>query len=159
MPKDLIAKIDRELKELEYELTAELPKEIQRAAAQGDLSENAEYEAALEKQRMLQTKVRNLKKRRVELSQIDLSRLPNDRVGYGSTVVLYDLDDDVEITYKLLLGEETGGNNCISISSPIGKALLGRQEGDEVTVRVPAGEKHFEILTLTTLFDQQEAEA
>lgn len=158
MPKDLIAKIDRELKELEYELTAALPKEIQRAAAQGDLSENAEYEAALEKQRMLQTRLRNLKKRRVELSQIDLSRLPDDRVGYGSTVTLYDLDDDTEITYKLLLGEETGGgDNCISISSPIGKALLGKAEGDEVTVRVPSGEKHFEIMKLTTLADKQNA--
>jgi len=154
MPKNLIEKLDRELKELELELTSRLPKEIQRAAAQGDLSENAEYEAALEKQRMLQAKVRKLKKRRAELSQIDLSRLPKDRVGYGSTVVLYDLDNDTEITYTLKLGEETDEENCISISSPIGKALLGKREGDEVRVRVPAGEKQFEILSLTTLFDQ-----
>lgn len=154
MPKNLIERIDKELKEMEYQLTSELPKEIQRAAAQGDLSENAEYEAALEKQRMLQTKVRNLKKRRAELSRIDLSRLPKDRVGYGSTVVLYDLDDDREITYNLVMGEETDGDNCISITSPIGKGLLGRQEGDEVTIRVPSGEKHFEIMELTTFSEK-----
>ncbi len=155
MPKELIKKIDRELKEMEYELTQELPKEIQRAAAMGDLSENAEYEAALEKQRMLQAKLLKLKKRRVELSQIDFSRLPKDRVGYGSTVLLLDLDTDQEISYKLVMGEETDCDNCISISSPIGKALLGKREGDEVAIRIPSGTRNFEILELQTLFEAE----
>ncbi|MCK5880193.1 MAG: GreA/GreB family elongation factor, partial [Holophagae bacterium] len=132
MPKELINRIDRELKEMEYELTQELPKEIQRAAAMGDLSENAEYEAALAKQQMLQSKLLKLKKRRVELSQIDFSRLPKDRVGYGSKVVLFDLDEDKEISYTLVMGEEANSPDCLSISSPIGKSLLGKREGDEV---------------------------
>ena len=155
MPKELINRIDRELKEMEYELTQELPKEIQRAAAMGDLSENAEYEAALAKQQMLQSKLLKLKKRRVELSQIDFSRLPKDRVGYGSKVVLFDLDEDKEISYTLVMGEEANSPDCLSISSPIGKSLLGKREGDEVSIDIPSGTKNFEILELHTFFESE----
>ena len=155
MTKELLDKLTKEIKELEYELTVTLPKEIAKAAAQGDLSENAEYEAALEKQRLLQTKLMNLKKRRAEIAQIDLSRIPKDRISYGTTVVLYDLDKDEEITYTLVMPEETEeGTDKISITSPIGKALVGKKEGDEVTVRVPSGERNFEIVEITTLHDK-----
>lgn len=156
MTKEILDKLTREIKELEYELTVVLPKEIAKAAAQGDLSENAEYEAALEKQRLLQTKLMNLKKRRAEIAQIDVSRLPKDRISYGTTVVLYDLDRDEEITYTLVMPEETEeGSDKISITSPIGKALVGKREGDEVSVKVPSGERNFEIVEIKTLHDKQ----
>ncbi len=156
MTKEILDKLTKEIKELEYELTVVLPKEIAKAAAQGDLSENAEYEAALEKQRLLQTKLMNLKKRRAEIAQIDVSRLPKDRISYGTTVVLYDLDRDEEITYTLVMPEETEeGSDKISITSPIGKALVGKREGDEVSVKVPSGERNFEIVEIKTLHDKQ----
>lgn len=155
MAKKALEKLDNEIKELKYILTNVLPKEIHAAASQGDLSENAEYEAALEKQRLLQAKVRKLNKRRAEVAQMDFSKLPKDKVGYGSTVELYDLDEDKEITYTLLMPEEIeDSKKQISISSPIGKALLGKKEGDEVEVKVPSGTKNFEISELTTIHDK-----
>lgn len=155
MAKKALEKLDNEIKELSYILTTTLPKEIQAAAAQGDLSENAEYEAALDKQRLLQSKIRKLNKRRAEVAIMDFSKLPNDKVGYSSTVVLYDLDEDKEVTFTLLMPEEIEDSKSeISISSPIGKALLGRKEGDEVEVKVPSGTKNFEISELTTIHDK-----
>jgi len=147
-----LEKLDSEIKEMQYMLTNILPKEIHAAASQGDLSENAEYEAALEKQRLLQAQIRKLKHRRAEVAQMDFSKLPKNKVGYGSTVVLYDLDGDKELTYTLLMAEEIeDSKKQISISSPIGKALLGKEPGDEVEVKVPAGIKNFEISDLKTI--------
>jgi len=151
MTKKLIERMNKEFKELEYELKTTLPEEIGRAAALGDLSENAEYEAALDRQRLLQSKYRDLQKRINEVAQIDITRLPNDRGGYGSRIELLDLDDDSEVTYQLVMSEDADIKlGRISVGSPIGRALMGQREGDEVTVTIPSGVKNYEILGLKT---------
>ncbi len=150
MTKKLLERLTASCREMEHELKAVLPDEIGKAAALGDLSENAEYEAALDRQRLLQSKLRQLKSRISDISVIDLHRLPVDKIGYGSIVTIFDLDNDKEITYQLVLPEDAeASRNCISISSPIGRALVGRTEGDEVTVPIPSGIKNFEILSMT----------
>lgn len=154
MTKKLLARLEAEYKSMEHELTRVIPEEIRKAAAMGDLSENAEYEAALHRQRMVQTQIRNLKSRISEVSVIDVDRLPADRVGYGSIVVLLDLDTDSEITYQLVAPEDADvQNKRISLSSPIGKALMGRREGDELKIPIPSGVKNYEIMELTVYGD------
>jgi len=149
MTKKLLERLNRNLKELEYELKNKLPEEIKKAAALGDLSENAEYEAALDRQRLLQSKYRSLKSRINEIAQIDVKRLPKDKVGYGSLVELLDIDNDGEISYQLVMPEDADAKaNRISISSPIGKALMGKKEGDEVSIVIPSGRRNYEILSL-----------
>ena len=156
MPKHVLLKLEAELRELKNTLLNEIPKEIANAAAQGDLSENAEYEQALAKRDMFQNKVVNLEKRIAEVATIDLDRLPRDRVAYGSTVKLLDLDSDKKLTYHLVLPEELDGNaKNLSISSPIGKALVGLEEGAEVKIAIPAGTKRFEVLELVTIHDRE----
>lgn len=150
MTKNLLARLNQDLKEIEYELKNTLPKEIAKAASLGDLSENAEYEAALDRQRLLQSKYRSLKARINEIARLDVSRLPTDRVGYGSIIELYDVDLDKEVTYQLVMPEDSDAKaNRISISSPIGKSLMGRQEDDEVTVNIPSGRKTYEVVKVT----------
>jgi transcription elongation factor GreA len=151
---DLKKKLQEEIAALEYELRNELPKEILKARAHGDLRENAEFHAAKERQRYVDVRVSQLKMRLAALSLVDLSKVPADRVGYGSTVVVLDTRKDEEITYKLVSSDEADANNgLISTSSPIGRGLLGRQVGDEVNIPVPGGEKVLEILKLTTIHD------
>ena len=152
---DLKKKLQDEISALEYELRNELPKEILKARAHGDLRENAEFHAAKERQRFVDSRLSQLKKRLADLSMVDLSRIPRDRAGLGSTIVVFDVEKDEEITYKLVTSEETDVNNgLISTSSPIGRGLLGKQVGDEVTIPVPGGKaKQFEILRLTTMHD------
>ncbi|PIE02415.1 MAG: transcription elongation factor GreA [Acidobacteria bacterium] len=148
--KKLLDRLEQERYDLEYELKSVVPLEIRKAAAQGDLSENAEYEAALDKQRMLQLKVRTIQKRIGEVASLDMDRLPQDRIAYGTIVKLFDLDTDEEITYQLVLAEDADiKKKRISVSSPIGKALIGKEEGDEVTIKIPSGTKNFEVLGLT----------
>jgi len=147
MTKQLLARLSNDLRALEYELKKKLPEEIRKAAALGDLSENAEYEAALDRQRLLQSKYRTLKSRINEIAQVDVTRLPKDKVGYGAIVEILDIDNDTEISYQLVLPEDADAKaNRISISSPIGKALMGKTEGDEVQVTIPSGRKHYEIM-------------
>jgi transcription elongation factor GreA len=135
-------------------LRNELPKEILKARAHGDLRENAEFHAAKERQRFVDSRLSQLKVRLAALSMVDLSKVPRDRVGFGSTVVVLDLKKDEEITYKLVTSEEADANNgLISTGSPIGRGLLGMQVGDEVKIPVPGGEKTLEILKLTTIHD------
>ncbi|HMV51511.1 MAG TPA: transcription elongation factor GreA [Blastocatellia bacterium] len=148
-------KIIAELKTLEYELTVELPKALRTAAALGDLSENSEYKYARERQDYVRARVRQLQQQLAKLSSIDLSRLPRDRASYGSTLVLRDLDRDVEVTYRLVTPEESDyEKGLISTSSPIGKSLLNKEEGDEVKVQTPNGVRLFEIVKLTTIHDE-----
>jgi len=148
--KKLLDRLETQRYDLEYELKSVVPLEIRKAAAQGDLSENAEYEAALDKQRMLQLKVRSTQKRIAEIAAIDLARLPEDRIAYGSIVELFDLDTDEEITYQIVMAEDADiKQQRISVSSPIGKALIGKEEGDEVTIKIPSGVKNYEILKNT----------
>jgi transcription elongation factor GreA len=155
MPKHVLAKLEVELKELKQALLVDIPKEIANAASQGDLSENAEYEQALAKRDMYQNKVVALEKRISEVASLDINRLPKDKVAYGTRVTLLDLDSDKEVTYKLVLPEELADHaEGLSISSPIGMALVGLEEGAEVKIKIPAGTKRFEVLSLTTIHQQ-----
>ncbi len=149
---DLLKKLKDEIAALEYELRTELPREIRRARAHGDLSENAEYHAAKERQRLVEARLAQLNQRLRDLSMVDLSRIPTDRVGLGSKVVVLDMDKDEEITYELVTSEEADvANGKISTSSPIGRALLGKEVGDVVKVRSPGGLRELEIIELTTI--------
>jgi transcription elongation factor GreA len=151
MFKQAIDRLEKELRQLEHEYRHDLPKEIKKALAMGDLRENAEYHAALERQSYVKAKIGNIKKRLQEISMIRIEALPKDKVGLGSTVVLYDLKEDKEIRYDLVFSEDADvSRGFISITSPIGKGLAGRCEGDEVTIQVPSGVKHFEIKSLLT---------
>jgi transcription elongation factor GreA len=155
--KQLLIRLQKELKEMEHDLKVTIPEEIAKAAAHGDLSENAEYEAALEKQRMFQLKHRNLKKRIGELAQMNVDALPDDRVAYGAIVTLYDLDHDEELTYQLVMPEASDlQQNKLSVSSPIGTGLLGKEEGEEVSIHIPAGTKNFEIVKIIPYRDTEQ---
>ncbi len=152
MPKHVLAKLETDLRILKQALLVDIPKEIANAASQGDLSENAEYEQALAKRDMYQSKVVSMEKRIAEVATLDVTRLPKDRVAYGSKVTLLDLDTEVEVTYHLVLPEELGASkDQLSINSPIGLALVGMEEGAEVRVRIPAGTKRYEVVTLLTI--------
>lgn len=149
-------KLQGELDELEQELHFKLPKEIQKAREFGDLRENAEYKAAMERQSIVQARIAQIRQRMSEVESIDLSKIPQDRVAYGSLVVLFDLDKEEKIRYKLVTSEESDPDNgLISTVSPIGQALMGREEGDEVKVKTPNGWRNFEISRLTTIHDAQ----
>lgn len=150
-------KILAELKSLEYEFTVELPRALRTAAALGDLSENSEYKYARERQDYVRARIRQLQQQLAKLSSIDISRLPRDRASYGSTLVLRDLNRDEEITYRLVTPEEADyEKGLISTSSPIGKSLLNKEEGDEVKVQTPNGVRAFEIVKLATIHDEEE---
>ena len=151
-------KLQDEIDQLEHELIHELPKEIKKAAALGDLSENAEYHMAKQRQEFVKARVRQLGKRLADLSLINMNNIPKDKVGLGSTVKVYDSSKNEEIEYKLVTSEESdvaGGK--ISTTSPIGKALLNKKVGDEATVITPNGKRELEILALTTVHDEDEA--
>ena len=156
MPKHVLQKLEAELRELKNVLLNDIPKEIAHAAAQGDLSENAEYEQALAKRDMYQNKIVSMEKRIAEVATLDIGRLPRDKAAYGSALKLLDLDAKVEITYNLVLPEELDGHpRNLSISSPIGKALVGLEEGAEVKIVIPAGTKRFEVLEVVTIHDRK----
>jgi transcription elongation factor GreA len=141
-----------ELKALEREFRVELPKEIKTAVAMGDLRENAEYHAALERQSYVKARIGQLRERLGALNTLNLDRLPHDRAGLGSRVTLLDLDSGTQVKYELVFPEVADlGQGLISIASPIGKSLLNRQEGEEVTIRTPKGKKRFELLALVTI--------
>jgi transcription elongation factor GreA len=158
MTQEIKERLQSELEELETELRVHLPKEIKRALEFGDLRENAEYRAALDRQEVVKARIGQLRQRLSEVASIDLSKVPRDKAAYGSTVVLYDPERDEEITYKLVTAEESdpqGG--LISTASPVGRSLMGKGEGDEVTVKTPAGSRTFEIRSLTTIHESMEA--
>ena len=148
-------KIQGELDELETELRIHLPKEIKRALEFGDLRENSEYQTALQRQNMVKARIRELRQRMSEVASIDLSKIPRDKASYGSTLVLYDAGREEEVTYRLVTPEESDPPaGLISTVSPIGRSLMGKEEGDEVVVSIPSGSRRFEIRRLTTLHDQ-----
>lgn len=150
-------KLQDEIAALEYELRNELPREIQKARAHGDLSENAEYHAAKERQSYVDARLAQLKGRLRQFSLVDFSKIPKDRVGLGSRVVVLDIKKETKITYKLVTSEEASAENgLISTSSPIGKGLLGRQVGDEIRIPIPGGVREVEILELTTIHELTE---
>ena len=150
-------KYERELAELKRELTIDLPKEIQRAVALGDLSENAEYTAALERQQFVQARMGQLTQKLTQLSSIRLDQIPHDKAAFGSVVTLRDLATEEELTYELVLPDEgNAAQGTLSISSPIGRALSGKVVGEEVVVQTPGGRREFEIIDLVTLHDRDE---
>jgi transcription elongation factor GreA len=151
---ELIKKMQQEIAALEYELHVDLPREIAKARAHGDLSENAEYHAAKERQGVVNMRLGQLNARLRELSMVDMSRIPRDRVGLGSSVVVLDTDKEEEITYKLVTSEEADVHQGrISTTSPIGRGLLGKRVGDVVRIVIPGGTRELEILRLTTIHD------
>src|ERR1700724_1380100 len=154
MTEQIKRKLQDEIDALEHELIHELPKEIKKAAALGDLSENAEYHMAKQRQEFVKARVRELGKRLADLSMVNMNNIPKDKVGLGSTIKVYDSTKNEEIEYKLVTSEESdvaGGK--ISTTSPIGKALLNKKVGDEATVITPSGKRELEILALTTVHD------
>ncbi len=154
MALDFVRKVEEQVKKLEYELKNELPKEIQRARELGDLSENAEYAAAKERQDLVGARLAQLKTRLAQLRMVDLTKIPRDVVGLGSTVVVYDIDKDKEVEFRLVTSEDADGNGKISTTSPIGRALLGKVEGDVAEIRTPGGVREMEVVKLTTIHDQ-----
>jgi transcription elongation factor GreA len=155
--KDIRKKLQEDLNAIERELRVDLPKEILRAREHGDLSENAEYKAAKERQAYLEGKKANLQARLASLSLINLDKIPHDRVAYGSRVVLFDYSADKEVQYTLVSPEESDiARGLISISSPIGRSLLGKVEGDDVQIVTPSGQRQCEIRSLTTIHDIEE---
>jgi transcription elongation factor GreA len=158
MTEEIKKKIRDELNTLEHELAFDIPKEIKKAVAMGDLSENAEYHTAKQRQEYLKARVRQLGKRLAELSLINMNNIPKDKVGLGSTVTIFDGTKNEEMEYQLVTSEEsdvTAGK--ISTTSPIGRALLNKKVGDTATVVTPGGSREMEILKLSTMHDLAEA--
>lgn len=154
---DIKKKLQDEIAALEYELRNELPKEILKARAHGDLSENAEYHAAKDRQGLVNARLNQLKKRLADMSMVNFAKIPRGKVGLGSIVVVLDVQRDEEITYNLVTSEEAdAANGKISTTSPIGRALLGKEVGDTARVQSPGGVKEMEILKLTTIHDAAE---
>src|SRR6201994_4029301 len=147
MPEHIRKKLEDEIRTLEHELNHELPKELKKAVALGDLSENAEYHMAKQRQEFVRARLGQLKQRMADLSMVNMANIPRDRAAIGSTVVVFDSTKDEEITYKLVTSEESDvTQGLISTSSPIGRALLNKREGDVVEVVTPVGKRELEIL-------------
>jgi len=154
--REIKEKLGEELKALEHEFRVELPKEIRTAVAMGDLRENSEYKAALERQAYVRARISQLRERLGSINSLNMNQIPRDKAGLGSKVELLDLDSDEEITYQLVFPEVADlENGLISIASPIGRSIMGRKEGDTVRVKIPSGTRRFEILELRTVHDQQ----
>ena len=152
-------KLQDELNALERELAHDIPRELKKAVALGDLSENAEYHMAKQRQEYLKARVRQLGKRLADLSLINMNNIPKDKVGLGSTVKVYDNSKEEEVEYQLVTSEESDvAAGKISTTSPIGRALLNKKIGDTATVVTPNGKREMEILKLTTIHDAPEIE-
>jgi transcription elongation factor GreA len=155
MPSPIGQKLQEEIQALEYELSNELPKELKRARAHGDLSENAEYIMAKQRQDYVGARLAQLKKRLADLSLVNLNNIPKDRIAFGTRVVLYDLDRGTEIEYKLVMSEEADvSKGLISTTSPIGRGLMGKKTGDTVKVATPNGPREFEVRAVQTIHEQ-----
>lgn len=154
---DIRKKLQDGLNSIERELRIDLPREILRAREHGDLAENAEYKAAKERQRYLEGRKAQLQKRLAALSLINLDKIPTDRAAYGSKVVLYDFEADKEVTYRLVSPEESDiAEGLISITSPIGRSIVGKMVGDGIEIVAPSGKRDFVLRSLTTLHDLEE---
>ncbi|MGD0735032.1 MAG: transcription elongation factor GreA [Terracidiphilus sp.] len=155
MPEHIKKKLLEEIAVLEHELSHELPAEIKKAVAMGDLSENAEYHMAKQRQDFVNARLGQLKRRMAELSLVNLSNIPRDRAGFGSTVVVFDTTKDEEILYRLVTSEESDvSKGLISTTSPIGRGIVGKKVGDIATIVTPNGKRELEILKLITIHDE-----
>src|SRR5580698_5855919 len=153
---EVIRKLEEEIAALENEFRVELPREILKARAHGDLSENAEYHAAKERQGFVNARLGQLHARLRDLSMIDMSKIPHDRVGLGSTVTVLDVVKDEKVRYKLVTSEDVDvAKGLISTSSPIGRGLLGKQVGDSVRIQIPGGVREMEVMELFTIHDTE----
>jgi transcription elongation factor GreA len=156
MSSDIKKRLEDEIHTLERELREELPKALKIAAALGDLSENADYSAARERQDFVRVRLSQLKQRLAELSMINFDKIPRDRISLGSTVVLLDVDKNERVTYKLVTTEDANApEGLISTTSPIGRSLLNQREGHTVEVKIPSGTRTFEIISFTTMHDNE----
>src|SRR5438309_7620717 len=154
MPEHIKKKLEEEIRLLEHELTHELPKEIKKAVAMRDLSENAEYHMAKQRQVFVNARLGQLKKRVGELAMVDLTNIPRDRAAFGSTVTVYDGTKDEKLEYRLVTSEESDvSKGLISTNSPIGKALVGKKVGETAVVVTPNGQREMEVLRLSTIHD------
>ena len=154
-------KLQAEVERLNHEISFVLPKEIEKARAHGDLRENSEYKAALERQQFAQARVHHLRLRLSKLSDVREADIPRDRVGFGSRVTVEDIDTKQKETYALTLGEfiegEDGGAEMpVSMASPLGKALVGRKVKDKVEIALPIGKRKLRIIELATVHDLAE---
>ena len=151
---DIKKRLEEEIAALEYELRNELPKEILKARAHGDLSENAEYHAAKERQGLVNARLGHLQKRLADFSMIDFSKIPRDRSGLGSQVTVLDVNKDEKVTYHLVTSEDADATKGkVSTSSPIGKSLLNRKPGDEIKLNTPGGMRELEVLEVVTVHE------
>jgi transcription elongation factor GreA len=147
--------LQEEISRLEHELAHELPIEIKKAVALGDLSENAEYHMAKQRQEFVNARLGQMKKRMAELSLVNLANIPHDKVAFGSTVTVFDTTKDEEIVYKLVTSEESDVvKGLISTTSPIGRGLIGKKVGDMAVVVTPNGKRELEVLKLVTIHDE-----
>jgi len=154
MSRDILKKLKEQIKVLEEELHIELPRALKVAREHGDLSENAEYDAAKERQGYVNARLGQLRKRLADLSMVNFDRIPKGKVSFGSQVTVYDHQKSEEVIFKLVMSEEAdAGKGFISTTSPIGRALLGKEEGEEVKVQTPSGLRVFEIVRLLTIHD------
>ena len=155
MPDHIKNQLQKQIAELEHELAHELPAEIKKAVAMGDLSENAEYHMAKQRQEFVNARLGQLKRRMAELSLVNLANIPRDKVGFGSTIVVFDTQKDEELEYRLVTSEESDvTKGLISTTSPIGRGLVGKRVGDVATIVTPNGKRELEILKLTTSHDE-----
>lgn len=159
MPEHIKKKLQEEIETLEHELQHELPKELKKAVAMGDLSENAEYHMAKQRQEFVRARLGQLKKRMADLSMVNMNNIPKDRAAIGSTIKVYDSTKEEEIVYKLVTSEESDvTQGKVSTTSPIGRALMGKKVGDSTVVVTPTGKRELEVLSLTTIHDESAEE-
>jgi transcription elongation factor GreA len=157
MTEQIKRKLQEEMNALEHELVHDLPKEIKKAAALGDLSENAEYHMAKQRQEFVKARMRQLGRRIADLSMINMNNIPKDKVGLGSTVKVYDNTKSAEVEYKIVTSEESDvAAGKISTTSPIGRALLNKKVGETAIFVTPNGKREMEVLSLTTIHDEAE---
>ena len=155
MPENIRKKLEEDIKGLERELNHELPKELKKAVAMGDLSENAEYHMAKQRQEFVRARLGQLQKRMAELAMVNLNNIPKDRIAFGSRVVVFDQSKNAEIEYKLVTSEETNVElGLISTTSPIGRSLMGKKVGETTVVVTPNGRRELEVLRLRTIHDE-----
>jgi transcription elongation factor GreA len=153
----IFQRLKKELAELQYELSHELPKELEEARAHGDLSENAEYEAAKARQELVQIRISQIGGRIRELSMYTIASIPQGVAAYGSRVTVEDLEEEEELVYHLVFPEEAEvAEGRISLGSPLGRALLNRSVGDEIEVHTPKGKRRYQIVDLITIHEKGE---
>ena len=158
MSEHIKKKLQEEMNALEHELSHDIPRELKKAVALGDLSENAEYHTAKQRQEYLKARLRQLGKRLGDLSLINFNNIPKDKVGLGSTVRVYDNTKNEEVEYKLVTSEESDvAAGKISTTSPIGRALLNKKVGETVIFVTPNGKREMEVLSLITIHDEEAA--